>query len=352
MAQQSHLVHSFGGHPMAMGLSLPVENIPMFTEAIDRQLREQESQSGIAIGAVLQVDLTITVADLGKELFRELKLLEPYGMGNPVPKLLIQNCWFKNASNRNIQDWKGQKIRYIKTEFELWDESVQQGFPGVWWEHYRDELPLGRCDAIVELDFNTYKKRYEARLIALRSVGAQAISVNATIDWIVDRRGEQEPFAVSETAVRGTRCPTNWSDLLAWVRQVQPGQQLVLDYSLPLIEPPQDVWQRLIGIAKYLSRTEKQATRTQLQEKLGIGDRPLQFGFRALQQLGFHITSSEAGFQMNWQAIDEAEPQNGMGNEAIGQFLSVVQEEQFQRRYFYEVPLPMVCSVVMGNGNG
>ena len=35
---------------------------------------------------VIQADLCVTVAELGKELFRELKLLEPCGMGNPVPK--------------------------------------------------------------------------------------------------------------------------------------------------------------------------------------------------------------------------------------------------------------------------
>jgi len=56
---------------------------------------------------------------LGKDLFRELKLLEPCGMGNPVPKLLIQNCWFENAWHRNQQDVQGNKVQYIKTEFDI-----------------------------------------------------------------------------------------------------------------------------------------------------------------------------------------------------------------------------------------
>jgi len=34
-----------------------------------------------------EADLVCTVRDLGKDLFRELKLLEPCGMGN-----LFQNC--------------------------------------------------------------------------------------------------------------------------------------------------------------------------------------------------------------------------------------------------------------------
>ena len=88
-------MHRFGGHPFAAGLSLPVENIPLFTEAINQQLRQQVANTGMLMTPVIEADLVVTVADLGRELFRELKLLEPCGMGNPVPKLLVQNCWFE-----------------------------------------------------------------------------------------------------------------------------------------------------------------------------------------------------------------------------------------------------------------
>ncbi|MDX2097162.1 MAG: single-stranded-DNA-specific exonuclease RecJ [Leptolyngbyaceae cyanobacterium bins.59] len=165
---QAHLLDRFGGHPLAAGLSLPVENVPLFTDALQQKLRQQGSFTGTE-QPLKTADLTVTVADLGRDLFRELKLIEPCGMGNPVPKLLLQNCWFTTVQNRNIQDWQGKKLRYIKTEFNVWDESCRQGFPGVWWEHYRDEVPTGRCDAIVELDYNAFKQRYEVRLIALRS---------------------------------------------------------------------------------------------------------------------------------------------------------------------------------------
>ncbi len=163
---QAHLLHRFGGHPFAAGLSLPVENIPLFTAAINQQLRQ--SLGGTTLTPTVQADLAVTVADLGKELFLELKLLEPCGMGNPVPKLLIQNCWFENAWNRNQQDWQGKKVQYIKTEFDIRDDSSRSAFPGIWWGHYKDELPIGRCDCIAELDYNTFKKRYEIRLIAVR----------------------------------------------------------------------------------------------------------------------------------------------------------------------------------------
>lgn len=351
---QAHLLHSFGGHPLALGLSLPVENIPLFAAAINRQWREHQAELGMATETIVQADLTVSVAELGKDLFRQLKLLEPCGMGNPVPKLLIQNCWFTEVWHRNIQDWKGQKVRYIKTEFQLWDDSTQEGFPGVWWDHYRDEIPTGRCDAIVELDFNAYKKRYEVRLIALRACEPENhISVQATVDWILDWREKastpdfQLPISDSNPEIIPiTRCPASWDEMQTWFRRVMPGQKLALAYSAPEPDSPREVWQRLVGIAKYLSRTGKPATRLQLHEKLGVGDRSLKSGFQALRWLGFEIISSEEGFYVRWKAPPPAEShsdtQHPPQREAIAQFLAIVREEQFQYRYFCSVPLAIV----------
>lgn len=148
---QEHLLDRFGGHPFAAGLSLLVENIPLFTEAINQQLRQQTGVVGAAMTPIA-ADLVVEVEALGKELFQELKLIEPCGMGNPIPKLLIKNCWFEAVKNYNIKDFKQKKIQYIKTELEIWDDSSKVGFPGIWWGHYRDEVPNGRCNAVVELD--------------------------------------------------------------------------------------------------------------------------------------------------------------------------------------------------------
>ena len=192
---QDHLLTSFGGHPYAAGLSLPIDNIPLFREAINQQLRQTcRSQGPPALCADLVVTVATLAQDEGKWLFRQLKRLEPYGMGNPVPKLLIQNCWFDRIRHRNIQDWKGRKIQYIKSEFQLHDPSTTIGFPGVWWGHYRDDIPPERCDAVVELDFNAgsgtkQPPRYEVRLIALRpTIGAPAPTSTPTVDWLLDWR--------------------------------------------------------------------------------------------------------------------------------------------------------------------
>lgn len=346
--EQAHLLTSFGGHPFAAGLSLPVKNIPLFTEAINRQFRQQFGSEAIA-NAVIRADLTVTVAELGKDLFRELKLLEPCGMGNPVPKLLLQNCWFKNVRNQNIKDWKGRKIRYIKTEFEICDDSFSQGFPGIWWEHYRDEIPSGRCDAITELDYNAYKKRYEIRLVDVQSCSVERpINTAPRVNWILDWRSEGafQELEPEKNPLRVTQCPSSWGELQAWFRRaLQENRKLAIAYPAPAQISPIQIWQQLVGIAKYLSRTGQTASRKQLYEKLGIGDRSLQLGFKCLKVVGFEVTSSEQGFQIAWQSSVGAIASDQQMTEITARFSSAIREEQFRRQYFYEIPLPVIQSV-------
>lgn len=329
---QEHLLHRFGGHPFAAGLSLPIENLPLFTEAINQRVLQQRSADTIA--PTIHADLCVTVSELGLDLYKELRLIEPCGMGNPIPRLLIQNCWFEMGRNTKIQDLRGRKVEYIRTAFKIWDESVSQGFPGIWWGHYAYEFPQGRCDAIVELENNTYRKQYEVRLIAVRPCQA-SISASSTLDWIIDWRTEKTPSTVKPLEI--LTCPTNWSELQVWLRRAMKEQRpCAIAYPAPSFKPPQEIWQTLLGIAKYMSRTGKTATRQQLYERLEISDLPLKAGFQALKLLGFQISYSDQQFQMGWQEENASDAEL---RSAIDQFFAVVREEQFRRQYFYQIPI-------------
>ena len=359
---QAHLLQRFGGHPYAAGLSLPVENMPLFTAAVNQQAR----QLGELSQPLVRADLTVTIAALGKALFQALKLLEPCGMGNPPPRLCLQNCRFEQVRNQNIKDWKGGKVRYIKTEFELWDDSTDRGFPGLWWEHYQDEVPKGQCDAIVELDFNAYQKRYEVRLIAVRPCETTLpTSSPAKETWILDWRGLQDVASMAEQPQKCKdlenahsspltphssplilhQCPTNWTDLQVWFRRaIQENRSLAIAYPMPSQTPSPEIWQQLVGIAKYLSRTGQAATRIQLLEKLGIGDRTLKLGFQTLEYLGFTLRYTDNAFQMTWQEQPSRATEAQLMT-AVEQFAIAVKEEQFRRQYFYQVPLATIEAI-------
>ena len=340
--EQAHLLHRFGGHPFAAGLSLLVENIPLFTAAINQKLRQ--SLGGINLTPTVQADLVVTVADLGKDLFLELKLLEPCGMGNPIPKLLIKNCWFENSWHRNEQDLKGNKIQYIKTDFNIRDDSTNNPFPGIWWGHYKEELPIGKCDCIAEIDFNSFKKRYEIRLVAVRShTGTELKTQNSAmiLDW---RNQEDLGELKSEKSLLIMKdCPTNWDNLRLWWKQsLNQQKQLVIAWRKPQNQTPRDVLVTLVGIAKYLGRTNQLVTRVQILEKLGISDQSLYLGFQALKYLGFIVQRQNHHLQISWDFKYYQKP----ADYAISQFLAAVREEQFQRDYFSHVPLSIIVAMI------
>lgn len=337
---QQHLLDRFGGHPFAAGLSLPLDNLPLFTAAINQELRQLLAELP---PPMLAADLTVTVADLSKDLFQALKLLEPCGMGNPVPKLLIRNVWFDKVWNENIKDRRGQKVKYIKTEFELWDDTCEQGFPGLWWGHYRDELPSDRCDVMVELDSNNFKRRYEVRLLAVRPHEPEMVVSPAhlpVIDW---RSLAPEPFSpAAAQPLTLTHCPTNWTELLAQFRQARQEQRpLAIAYPPPTHSPALKIWQNLVGIAKYLSRTGESATPQQMCEKLGIGDRTLDLGVQTLPALGFDVRTEN---QVWIFAYQPGPPDRALLAERLQRFESAVQEEQFRRDYFYQVSIGTITA--------
>ncbi|MEG3440133.1 single-stranded-DNA-specific exonuclease RecJ [Pannus brasiliensis CCIBt3594] len=335
VASQSHLLHRFGGHPFAAGLSLPVENLPLFREGINQQLR----RTGIDLTSFspsVEVDLVVTVADLGQSLFRELKLLEPCGMGNPAPKLLIRDCWFTNLWQKNPEDLKGKKISYPRVTFEIHDGSIERGFRGVWWGHSKEDILVGtRYDAAVELDYNPRFDRYEIRLLALQPHSNESVnhlflnSADTLIDWrdreISDRLTRLDPHLLLD-------CPTDWTKIYREYQQALAREKrLALAYSSPSESSARETWKNLVGIAKYLIRTEESISRRMLREKLSIGDRTLSIGLQALADNGIDVREKEGS--LLFSTVNRSNP------ETIERFLEAIAEEIFLKQYFAKVPV-------------
>ena len=352
---QSHLLTSFGGHPFAAGMTLPVENVSLFADALNRQLR----QSGVTPGPTLRVDLEVSVCELGKALFQQLNLLEPYGMGNPVPRLLIRNAWFDNTWHQKIKDpVSKRKLRFIKTHFLIKDDTSTAGFPGLWWDHYKDELPVGRCDVVVELDFNAYSRRknpqyggYEVRLIDVRSAESGVAAVVPT-QPVLDRRAQTVEELPDALVV--TQCPTTWQELRPWFHQATQQQTpLVLAYDNPAPKSAMEIWKQLVGVAKYLARTETSVTMAELMTRLELGEASLRAGLAALDALGFRVRETE------WTEPTSTMTMSLMYDVTLAAttekqqlqlrlFVASLQEEQFQRKYFSDVPVSVARTVMEG----
>jgi len=85
----SSLLSSFGGHPEAAGISLPVTNLPQFKcrmiELLAPLVADQSEK------AQYFIDAEIDWQDLNDKLFANLSKLAPFGIGNALPIFLSPN---------------------------------------------------------------------------------------------------------------------------------------------------------------------------------------------------------------------------------------------------------------------
>ncbi len=361
---QAHLLKSFGGHPFAAGMSINVDNVAVFTEAINQQLN---AQLGSIPAPSISTDLIVTVADLhaasGRELFEDLLLLEPYGMGNPVPKLLIKNCQFKDVKNKNIQDFKGKTVQYIRTKFELVDRTSSKGFPGLWWGHYEHEIPRVNCDAIVELDFNSYDKRFEVRLVEVRPA-ALAKPLDQRIDnqaanfsdrqyalEILDFRHKSVDIESDsvEPIIWVKQCPSDWDELQCYCQQaIQTQSKLALNYQSIDLASSREILERLIGIAKYLVQVNESVNLYRLRSRLNISDRSIKLGLDALIEIGFDVSLQNQNNLLTISQSHRSEPNSVdlLSLTTVREFLAAIEEEQFKRNYFLQVPVYAISSTI------
>jgi single-stranded-DNA-specific exonuclease len=344
LKEQEHLLLSFGGHPLAGGLSFRFENLQILSESIDRKFW---SQYGQLQSKAIQIDLEVAIADLTKDLFNEFKQLEPFGMGNPYPKLLVRNCIFSEVSNANIRTAKGQKVEYIKTEFTLSDRFGNQ-IHGDWWGHYSYELPDTACDVVIELVDNAFRRRYDVRLLDFHAQSAPLSAEGSTLVTaikdphinlkIIHWHGRDTiHLDQSLSATICDRCPQSWQDLNTIIDLAhQANQSLALVYPDPQQINGAIAWQTLVGIAKYLSRTGKEIKRSQLITKLGIADQDvLQIGFDELQQYGYVVNAiADSSDALDVTIRISSIPSTDDGSAPAKQFIQAANELAFQQQFF------------------
>lgn len=76
------VLQKFGGHPMAAGLSLHAKEIDAFRRKINAYAAKQAPQMPVL---TLTIDCALEPEQLTLEVPRNIRLLEPFGTGNPAP---------------------------------------------------------------------------------------------------------------------------------------------------------------------------------------------------------------------------------------------------------------------------
>jgi single-stranded-DNA-specific exonuclease len=86
----------FGGHAMAAGLTVREDDLEQFAKDFNKAVSLRMDQVGNA--AALQIDMIVDATDNCEILAQNLKLMEPFGRGNPEPIFLIRNIRMEKVS--------------------------------------------------------------------------------------------------------------------------------------------------------------------------------------------------------------------------------------------------------------
>ncbi|HYE11265.1 MAG TPA: DHHA1 domain-containing protein, partial [Patescibacteria group bacterium] len=89
MCKCSEMFEKFGGHEMAAGLTIKADKIGAFRKKINEVA--EEMLQGKELIPELLVDYRLEPADISLQVAKQLKNLEPFGMGNPNPNFVCRN---------------------------------------------------------------------------------------------------------------------------------------------------------------------------------------------------------------------------------------------------------------------
>lgn len=274
IAEQAELLHGYGGHPMAAGLSLPAEAIPAFRHGLARSVARQLG-STLPVPTI-NVDALVPLSAVSMDLVRDVSRMAPFGPGNPTPVLATQRVTVKSEQTM------GRTRQHRRLIIE---DEAQTSAEVVWWNGAGIELPAGPLDIAYTPQINEYRgaQRVQLLFVDARPHTPQAVPLAAVHPSlrVYDYRREPHPQTLltpwltvdsvclwAETsAVKGLRRheltpaqtlivweappgPEEWEEAL---ERVSPAQ-LVLFGQRTGLDTPEAFANRLLGLVKHALR--------------------------------------------------------------------------------------------------
>ncbi|MBO6243557.1 MAG: single-stranded-DNA-specific exonuclease RecJ, partial [Clostridia bacterium] len=98
-------LEKFGGHSMAVGVTIKKENLDRFKKKFEEIAKNAHLEE---ILPIINIDAKIDLSDINKEIVESLKKLEPFGEANKMPIFVFRNL--KIDSIRALSEGKHLKL--------------------------------------------------------------------------------------------------------------------------------------------------------------------------------------------------------------------------------------------------
>jgi len=166
------LLTKFGGHPMAAGFSLDIDNV----EVLKKQLNDFSLLTEDDLIPKVYIDARIPISDINIKIAEELLLLEPYGKGNSKPLFADKNITVCRSTvlgaNKNVL-----KLRLLSNSMQYvdciyfgdildFDTYIKEKFGDQELDRmYAGQFNNIKLDMVFNIDINEYNGKRSVQLV-------------------------------------------------------------------------------------------------------------------------------------------------------------------------------------------
>lgn len=158
LSSMREILPHFGGHPMAAGLTMDLTKVD---EMRSRLIKiAEDTLSADDWKRKLHVDLPAAVEEISVETIKDLAQMAPFGIGNPAPKVLLQNTVVEQAKKI------GANQDHLK--LTLTNESHTQSLDAIAFrmgEKHEELSSLARLSAVGKLSINEWNGNVKPQMI-------------------------------------------------------------------------------------------------------------------------------------------------------------------------------------------
>ncbi|MBM7701402.1 single-stranded-DNA-specific exonuclease RecJ [Metabacillus iocasae] len=146
----------FGGHPMAAGMTLNIEDVADLRQRLNELASEVLTEEDFI--PITSIDTVCDIEDITIDNIKQLNALAPFGMSNPKPKVLVENVGL--SSIRKI----GAEQNHLKVVFEDKGLSVDAVGFGLGYI-YEQVSPVSKVSFVGELSINEWNNMRKPQLM-------------------------------------------------------------------------------------------------------------------------------------------------------------------------------------------
>ncbi len=359
---QADLLISFGGHPMAAGLSMPLKHLTTFINCLSKTISQMSK--GLDLTPTLNIHHTLKLSEINLDLIDDLQRLAPFGTDNPPLNFLIKNV--KHVSD--VVVGKTQSHRQVIIEDQAGD---QMRF--IWWRGADKPIPEETFDLVCRLHENDYRG---VRQISAEWIDGRVTDIEGEIKTepqrkVFDFRAHKDGHALIQKITQKPEMGLCWGEgpenchmggtsrcLLTPAHRLAiitspPGLD-VLESALEIVNPDEIIvfgvnpgldtfdafMGRLGGLVKYLShRNEEHVSLCKISASMAAQEKTLLAGLDLWQALGKCHYAKIGPDSLIIQPGESLKAKPTVLEKTQKRLLSLLEESQAFRRYFQNTPI-------------